>query len=414
MTEPVDCCIVGAGPGGMMLALLLARTGHRVTLLEAQQDLDRDFRGDTVHAGTLEVLDQIGLADAALQLPHAKMRSVTLYTPERRIEVAHFDRLNTRFPFVAVMPQAAFLEWVCAQAHAYPNFSCLRGAAAQALLEDSGHIRGVRFKHQGADQEIHATLTVAADGRFSRLRKLAGLTARGSAPPMDVCWLRLPRFERDGHDTGGFFIGHGRMLVCIPRSDQWQIGYVFPKGDFAALKEQGIDALRRAMADTAPWLADRVDAIRDWSDLHLLTVQADCLDRWHRPGFLAIGDAAHVMSPVGGVGINMAISDAVAATNVLADPDQLPLRRGSLTDAHLAEIQRQRMRATRITQTVQARIQDTIVRRAISNRPFELPSPVRLILATPGLRNLAARLFALGVPRTRLSSTIAALPQLPR
>ncbi|MEZ5553329.1 MAG: FAD-dependent oxidoreductase [Pseudomonadales bacterium] len=401
-TETVDCCIVGAGPGGMMLALLLARTGHSVILLEARQDFDRDFRGDTVHASTLETLDHLGLADEALDLPHVKMRSVTLHTPERTLDLVHFDRLPTRFPYVAVMPQSSFLDWLCRKAEACPNFTCLRGAAAQALLEDGRRITGVRYR-AGADHNIHATLTVAADGRFSRMRKLAGLSAQSSAPPMDVCWFRLPRRERDGHETGGFFVAHGRMLVCIPRTGEWQIGYVFPKGDFAQLKSQGIDALRKGISDAAPWLSDRIDALKDFTELHLLTVRGDCLVKWYRPGFLAIGDAAHVMTPVGGVGINMAVSDAVAAANVLADPATLPLRNRTLTESHLAEIQSRRMRATRITQAVQDRIQDQIVKRALRNQPFALPLPVRLALAIPGLRDIPARLFALGLPRTRLA-----------
>lgn len=400
--QTVDCCIVGAGPGGMMLALLLTRTGHRVTLLEAQQDFDRDFRGDTVHASTLEVLEQLGLAEEALELPHVKMRSVTLHTPERTLDLVHFDRLPTRFPYVAVMPQSSFLDWLCRKAEAWSNFTCLRGAAAQALLEDGRRITGVRYRSAGEDHSLHATLTVAADGRFSRMRKLAGLTAQSSAPPMDVCWFRLPRKARDGHETGAFFVAHGRMLVCIPRTGEWQIGYVFPKGDFAQLRSRGIAALREAIRDAAPWLSDRLEALREFSDVHLLTVQGDCLEKWYRPGFLAIGDAAHVMTPVGGVGINMAVSDAVAAANVLADPATLPLRNQTLTESHLAEIQNRRMRATRITQAVQGRIQDVIVKRALRNQPFALPLPVRLALATPGLRDIPARLFALGLPRTRL------------
>ncbi|MEZ5557699.1 MAG: FAD-dependent oxidoreductase [Pseudomonadales bacterium] len=400
--ESVDCCIVGAGPAGMMLGLLMARVGLEVRVLEMHQDFERDFRGDTVHASTLELLDQIGLADRLLALPHARLRHMALHTPTRTIEVADFSRLPSRFPFVAVMPQARFLEFLCAEAERYPGFRCIRGAAVQDLLREDGVVRGVSMHHEGRLQPLRAALTVAADGRFSRIRKLSGLAAERSAPPMDVCWLRLPRRSSDGHDTGAFFVGGGRMLVCLPRAQSWQIGYVFPKGDFAQLRAQGLSALHAAVAETAPWLADRVRSVAAWSDVHLLSVRADCLSRWHRDGLLLIGDAAHVMSPVGGVGINVAIGDAVAAANVLAQPEAALLQRGKPPESALQRIQSRRLRAVRLTQAVQSAIQRTLVKRALSGRPFDLPAPLKLLLATPGLRQLPVRIFALGIPRERL------------
>ncbi len=386
----------------MMLGLLMARAGLDVTVLEMHKDFDRDFRGDTVHASTLEVLDQIGLADRVLELPHSKMRSITLTTPSRTLEVARLDRLPSRFPYVAVMPQVRFLEFLCEVAEGYPNFRCLRGAAVQSLLEENSQIRGVTLQREGKEETLEASLTVAADGRFSRCRKLSGLSATASSPPMDVCWLRLPRTEKDGYDSGGFFIGAGRMLVCLPRPDAWQIGYVFPKGDFAKVKEQGLEAFRNTFQEVAPWLGERVNTIDDWSKVHLLCVRADCLQRWYKPGLLLIGDAAHVMSPVGGVGINMAIGDAVEAANVLAQPTHPLLQEGPVSERALADVQRRRMRATRTTQTLQRRIQDTLVRRALAGKEFDLPAPVKIILATPVLRQLPLRIFGLGWPQSRL------------
>ncbi len=405
MSDPqrIDCCIVGAGPAGMILGLLMARVGLNVTVLERHKDFDRDFRGDTVHASTLELLDQIGLAERVLELPHAKMRSMTLTTPKRTLELARFDRLPSRFPYVAIMPQASFLEFLCEVAESYSNFRCIRGANVRSLVEEDGSTCGVVVRADSGETTFRASLTVAADGRFSRLRKVAGLTAKTTAPPMDVAWFRVPRFAADGYDTGGLFIGGGRMLVCLPRPQTWQIGYVFPKGDFRSLKDQGLPTFRNSLKETAPWLGDRVESITKWADVHLLSVSADCLTRWYKPGLLLIGDAAHVMSPVGGVGINMAISDAVETANVLAQPGDPLLRAGPPPESALAEVQKRRTMATRITQGFQSRVQNTLVKRAIAEKDFDLPGPVKMIMATPGLRQLPLRVVGLGLPQTRLS-----------
>lgn len=401
MRNETRCCVVGAGPAGMFLALLLARRGVPVTLLELHSDLDRDFRGDTVHASTLEVLDQIGLADGLLDLPHAKMRQVTLHTAARTLSLVDFSRLKTRFPYVMVMPQVAFLDYLHTQAKQYPGFQSVLGAQVRQLVTDEGRVTGVRYRHQGAEHELRCGLVVAADGRFSRLRKLAGLEAESLSPPMDVCWFRLPREASDGHEAGGFFVGEGRMLIALPRSQEWQIGYVFPKGDFKVLREAGIEAFRESITQTAPWLAGRTESIDGWESVHLLTVGSDRLATWHRPGLLCIGDAAHVMSPVGGVGINAAIGDAVEAANVLIEPLQSAVAPDEQT---LAEVQTRRERATRVIQGLQTRIQDTVVSRALKKQEFHLPLLVRLILATPGLRNLPAKIFALGIKPLRLEA----------
>jgi len=402
MGKTVDCAIVGGGPAGMMLGVLLARVGLSVTVLEAQPDFDRDFRGDTLHASTLEVLEQIGLADRVLALPHTTLRQLSVQTAQSRYVLADFSRLRSRYPYVAIMPQTDFLEFLCAEGTRYPGFRCLRSAPVTGILEDNGRVSGVRFRQDGTERTLPASLVVAADGRFSRLRRLAHMAAQGRAAPMDVCWFRLPRRETDGNDSGGFFIGGGRMLITLPRSGSWQVGYVFPKGDFAEVRAAGLAAFRASVAETAPWLADRVDGIEDFAGVHLLNVQADCLRTWHRPGMLFIGDAAHVMSPVGGVGINTAIADAVETANVLAHPDHPRLADGPPGEAALAEIQRRRMRATRIIQAVQSRIQEVLVRRALADRAFEVPGPLRFLLAVPGIRQIPIRIFALGLTRTRL------------
>jgi 2-polyprenyl-6-methoxyphenol hydroxylase-like FAD-dependent oxidoreductase len=398
----MDCCIVGGGPAGMVLGLLMARAGLDVTVLESQPDFDRDFRGDTIHASTLEMLDQIGLADRVLEIPHAKLREMSINAGSTRYTMADFSRLPSKYPYIAIMPQSDFLEFLCEEAGRHDGFRCIRNAAVTGLIREGDRVSGVRFRSQGQEEELTASLVVAADGRFSRLRKLAGLEAVERAAPMDVCWFRLPRRDTDGHDTGGFFVGSGRLLICIPRADEWQIGYVFPKGDFSELRTAGIDAFRTSIVETAAWLEDRLDVIRDFTDVHLLNVKADCLERWHQPGLLFIGDAAHVMSPVGGVGINAAISDAVEAANVLARPDAPLLLEGPPDESILAAIQNRRMRPTRIIQAVQARIQNLLVARALAGKAFEVPTPVRFMLAIPGLRQLPIRIFALGVSRTRL------------
>jgi len=403
-TAEVDCCIVGGGPAGMVLGLLLARVGLIVTVLESQPDFDRDFRGDTLHASTLEMLDQIGLAGRVLDIPHAQLREMSLTAGDQAFTLAHFDRLPSPYPFIAIMPQSDFLTFLAGEAARYPGFRCLNRAAVTGLMEMDGRVSGVRYQHDGEDRSMSARLVVAADGRFSRIRKLTGVTASERAAPMDVCWFRLPRRAEDGYEAGGFFVGQGRMLICIPRIGEWQIGYVFPKGDFRAVRQAGIDAFRAGIATTAPWLAERTGVLNDFGDIHLLNVKADCLTSWHRPGLLFIGDAAHVMSPVGGVGINAAISDAVEAANVLAYEGHTPaLAGGPPEEALLDLIQRRRIRPTRIIQFVQARIQHLLVERAISDRPFRIPAPVRLLLRIPGVRQLPIRVFALGVSRTRLT-----------
>jgi 2-polyprenyl-6-methoxyphenol hydroxylase-like FAD-dependent oxidoreductase len=382
-----------------MTALLLARRGVDVTLLEMHKDFDRDFRGDTVHASTLDVLDQIGLAEPLHGLPHAKMRSITLHTPQRAIPLVNFGRLKTRYPYVMIMPQSDFLGFLTARAAAYPNFHLRMGAQVVDVLRDGARTVGVRVMQDGESHDLHAPLTVACDGRFSRMRKILQLEAQAQSPPMDVAWLRLPRRADDGHEEGVFYIGNGHMLVMFARPDAWQVGYVLPKGDFASVKALGMDVFRRSIAELAPWLGDRTSAIEQWHDVHLLSVKSDRLPRWHYRGVLLIGDAAHVMSPVFGVGINYAIADAVELVNAAADA----LLGGAAPEEALAEVQRRRERPTRIIQRMQAAVQERIVKRALDGKDFDLPLIAKLILATPLLRDIPARIIASGLSPVRLS-----------
>lgn len=391
------CCVVGAGPAGVMLATLLARQGVRVILLEARDDFDRDFRGDTLHASTLEVLDEIGMADDLLSLPHNRIEQAVLDTPAGQFVAADFRRLKTKFPYVALMPQAKFLEFVVAHAKQYDGFEIRMGANVRELLREDDRIVGVRYQDDGGDHEVRAGLVVACDGRFSRLRKQSGLPLTTSAPPMDVLWFRLPR---DRHETTPPLmgrIGAGRMALVLPRQDHYQIGYVILKGAFSEMRKAGLDAFKAEFIATCPGFAESIDAITDWKQIAPLCVEASCLERWHLPGLLLIGDAAHVMSPVGGVGINYAIQDAVAAANILV-PEFL--KEEPVAETCLAAVQRRRQWPTRFVQRFQSMIQRRVIRAALDpTKPFRTPWFLRL----PWLRDLPARVISFGVRRERVT-----------
>jgi 2-polyprenyl-6-methoxyphenol hydroxylase-like FAD-dependent oxidoreductase len=381
----------------MFLALLLARQGIDVCLLEAHHDFDRDFRGDTIHPSTLEALDRMGLADELHCLPHTKLREARITTPEGTQTLASFARLPTRFPYIMLMPQARFLDFLAEHGRQYPNLRLMMGAQVTDLIREDGEVRGVVYTQYAVERQLRALVTVGADGRFSKLRKLAGLEPVRNAPPMDVVWLRLPRHASDQHDFS-FMVNAGRFAVLFEREAEWQVGYVIPKGGFQQLKTAGIEALRRELAALVPWLADRVHLLTDWRQMTLLAVESSRLRRWYQPGLLLIGDAAHVMSPVGGVGISYAIQDGVAAANLLAEP----IRAGRVRVEHLAAVQRRREWPVAVIQLFQRFMQNTLVTTAIDRtRPFRMPLPARILFRVPFLRDLPARLIGLGLWRER-------------
>jgi 2-polyprenyl-6-methoxyphenol hydroxylase-like FAD-dependent oxidoreductase len=382
------------------LAFLLARQEVPVLLLEAHKDFDRDFRGDTIHPSTLEILDQLGLADRLLQIPHGKVRNFQLVTPQNTLTMADLGRLKTKFPYIAMLPQAKFLDFVGEEARKLPNFHLALGANVQRLVEEDGVVRGVRYR--GSDDawhEVRAELTVAADGRFSKLRGLAGIELQKTTPPMDVLWFRLPRKDSDPCDVGAIYIHAGHFAVMLERPTEWQVGYAILKGNFQEVREEGIEAVRRSLAAMVPWVADRVGELYDWHQVSVLSVESSRASQWYKPGLLLIGDAAHVMSPVGGVGINVAIQDAVEASNLLADK----LKKGALQTSDLAEVQKSREFSVKLVQRFQGFMQQNIAARALDkDKPFRLPLPVRIFLRLPFLRDLPARLIAFGIPRVRL------------
>jgi len=346
-----QCCIAGGGPAGAMLGLLLARSGIDVVVLEKHADFLRDFRGDTIHPSTMEILDELGLAEAFLALHPSRVSQVRMNTPAGTTTVADLRGLRSRYPFIAMVPQWDFLDFVTKEAARYPTFHLLMRAEATDLLVEDGVVRGVRCAAPDGEREVRATLTVAADGRSSVLRERAGLPVRHTSPPIDVLWFRLPRAASDPEGIAGH-IGDGHMAVLIDRTEYWQTAFLIPKGSIDRLRAEGIEQLRRTVRALVPWLGDRVDLLRDWDQVSLLSVQANRLRRWYRPGLLCIGDAAHAMSPVGGVGINYAIQDAVAAAGMLAGP----IRQGRVTTRHLASVQRRRAWQVRIMQLIQAQM----------------------------------------------------------
>jgi 2-polyprenyl-6-methoxyphenol hydroxylase-like FAD-dependent oxidoreductase len=375
-----------------MLALLLARSGVEVTLLEKHGDFLRDFRGDTIHPSTLQVLDELGLAREFLELPHRKAYDLTMVTDRGDVRIATLRRLPGRYRYIAFVPQWDFLDLITSAAGRYPGFRLLMNAEAYDLIREGGAVRGLRYRDASGEHEIRAGLTVAADGRHSVLRERAGLVPEDVGAPMDVVWFRLPREPGDRDDTF-LRISPGHMLVAINRETYWQLAYLILKGGYDEMAGQGIDALRRPVARLLPWLAGRLGQLESYDDVSVLTVAIDRLRRWYRPGFLCIGDAAHAMSPVFGVGINLAVQDAVATANLLAGP----LRSGApIPEAALRRLQRRRMLPTVVTQAAQRLVQNRLISPALTRRldPSRLPRDLTRI---PVLNRVAPRFIGHGV-----------------
>jgi len=375
----------------MMLGFLLARAGVPVLVMEKHADFLRDFRGDTVHPSTLEMMHELGLLDEFLKLPHSIVRQVTMQIGEDRVVIGHFEHLPVHCKFIALMPQWDFLNFIAEHAKRYQTFDLCMCTEATDLIEENGRIVGVRAKTQDSELEVHADLIVGCDGRHSTVRARAGLESDDYGAPMDVMWFRLPRKPGDSDETVGH-IEDGRMIVMLNRLEYWQCAYVIPKGTAEEVKRSGLGKFRAIIGDMSPFTRDRLDEIDTWDKIKLLTVAVDCLRRWYRPGLLCIGDAAHAMSPIGGVGINLAVQDAVAAANILAEP----LRRGRLTTATLRAVQQRREFPTRFTQRVQIVLQDRIISPALKGKRPTAPFIMKM-MQWPLLRRIPGRVLALGI-----------------
>jgi 2-polyprenyl-6-methoxyphenol hydroxylase-like FAD-dependent oxidoreductase len=398
-----NCCIVGGGPAGAVLSLLLARRGIQVTLLEMHKDFDREFRGDTVHPSTLEILDQIGLISRVLELRHSKIVSPVIQTATGPFQPVDLRRLPTKYPYILMVPQKNLLELLTREAAKYPNFHLEMGANVTELITENEIVRGVRYLQDDVPHEVRAQLTIGADGRFSRVRRLAGIEPIGTSPPMDVLWFRLPKLPEDPLAPGGAFggIGKGHMVIGLDRVDYWQAGYVILKGSIKEVRAEGIEGLRRHIVEIVPELAKHVESLTDWQQISLLSVESNRCPQWYKPGLLLIGDAAHVMSPVGGVGINLAVQDAVVSANVLTKA----LLAGRVTLDDLKAAQRKREWPTRIIQFFQAQGQLRVVATALkSEQLLRIPWLVRLFFRIPYFRDLPARLIAFGPVRVRVEN----------
>ena len=391
MERHFDCCIAGGGPAGMMLGTLLARRGASVAVLEKHKDFLRDFRGDTIHPSTMQVLEELGWLDDLLKLPHQPVSHLTANFDDRPFRIADLSHLPVKAPFIAMMPQWDFLNFLAERGRAYPAFSLFMETRAIDLVRTGERITGVKAVGPEGERIMRAGLVIAADGRSSTLRACAGLESEEIGAPMDVLWFRLPRLPSDTAETQARF-HRGSVFVMLNRGAYWQCAFVIAKGNDARIRAEGLAAFRDRVGKLVPFEAERSQAIAGLDDVKLLTVQIDRLKQWWRPGFLCIGDAAHAMSPVGGVGINLAIQDAVAAANILADA----VREGEVTDAQLAAVQKRREWPTRMTQRLQVLMQNAIIVPALANKAVKPPLAIRAFACLPILARIPARLLGMG------------------
>jgi 2-polyprenyl-6-methoxyphenol hydroxylase-like FAD-dependent oxidoreductase len=391
--EQTSCCIVGGGPAGMVAGLLLARQGVEVLVLEKHGDFLRDFRGDTIHPSTLELVDELGWLDDLLQLPHTEMDRVTVKVAGNAITFADFTRLKVRCPYIAFMPQWDFLNFLVDKARGYPSFRLMMDTEVTSITTDSGRVVGVRADSAQGPLDIRARLVLGADGRHSIVRRSADMSVVQSSAPMDVLWFRLSR--RPDEELPFFQLGSGRVLVCINRGDYWQTAYVIPSGQFDAVKAAGLDTLRSQVVELHPQLADRATELASWDDVNFLSVRVDHLRRWCAPGLLCIGDAAHAMSPAGGVGINLAVQDGVAVANILGPS---LLSGGTPSTRQLRRVQRRRNFPARVTQAVQVRALRGLYPKDLRDDPSRRPPlALRVFGRIPPLRYVVGRFIGIGV-----------------
>ncbi|CAH1649793.1 FAD-dependent oxidoreductase [Hyphomicrobiales bacterium] len=405
-TVATTCCIAGGGPAGMMLGFLLARAGVDVTVLEKHADFLRDFRGDTIHPSTMQLMQELGLLDDFLKLPHTKERRIVARFGNQDVPIADFTHLPVAAPYIAFMPQWDFLDFLADRGRELPRFNLLMQAKATGLIRAGERVTGITAQTQDGETTITADLVVAADGRHSDLRQAGGFAVHEIGAPMDVLWFRLSRRESDAAQTFGQ-VARGRFAVMLNRGDYWQCAYVIPKGALEALRAAGLDAFKASLAELLPILADRTSEIASWDDLKLLSVAVDRLEQWWQPGLLCIGDAAHAMSPIGGVGVNLAIQDAVAAANRLA----APLREKRVTDSDLAAVQAHRTFPTKATQGVQVAIQNRVITPILAGSgPVQPPFPLKLLQWFPMLRRIPARLVGMGFRPEHIGPELAPRP----
>jgi 2-polyprenyl-6-methoxyphenol hydroxylase-like FAD-dependent oxidoreductase len=387
------CCVVGGGPAGMMAGYLLARAGIDVVVLEKHADFLRDCRGDTVHPSTMTVLDELGLLGRFLERPHQRLTTLSATINGQTFRLADFSRLRVPAPFIALMPQWEFLNFLAEEARSLPNFRLLRSTEGQRPLTENGVVTGVAANSPDGPLEIRARLVLAADGRHSVLRQAAGLPLKTLSAPIDVLWFRIGKGSAAVEPALGH-IAQGRFMVTIDRGDYWQCAYVIPKGGADAIRAGALTAFKEKIVAVTPYLADHIDDVADWDDVKLLSVAVDRLEHWSQAGLLCIGDAAHAMSPIGGVGINMAIQDAVAAANLLA-----PVLKhdAPVADSVLDGLRRRRLLPTRVIQAFQVAVQNRVLVPALSGAPLRIPFIIKLLDRFPRMRSLPARFLGIGI-----------------
>lgn len=391
-TPHTTCCIVGGGPAGVMTGYLLARAGVRVIVLEKHKDFFRDFRGDTVHPATLDLFSELGLLEDFLKIPHQELSTIGLNIGGRAFTVADFRHLSTRCKFVALMPQWDLLNFLADRARHFPTFDLRMEHEATGLVTTNGRVTGVQVKTPNGPAQISADLVIGCDGRHSITRQTAHMQVMELGVPVDALWFRIGRRSGDPESALGN-INCGKALVLINRSDYFQAGLIIRKGSFDQIQQNGLDEFRHEIAQIVPFLADRVSEINDWEEIKLLSIQINRLTKWHQPGLLCIGDAAHAMSPAGGVGINLAIQDAVATANLLAKP----LREGTVSDEHLAQVQKRREFPVRVTQRILASAHAGLAKIFLNPGPLQAPWPLKLAIHLPGIQRLLGHAVGVGV-----------------